>query len=232
MPFILGRKLKMTQIFDDRRRAMPVTLVEAGPCYITQIKTEQKDGYKAVQIGFLKKKKNIKKTEKGKEFKYLKEFEIKDEEIEKVKAGDEIKADVFKKGDLIKISGISKGKGFAGVVKRHGFHEGPASHGQKGRMRAPGSIGTSFPERVPKGRRMAGRMGSDRVTVRGLEIIEVDEENNLLAIQGAVPGSQGSLLEIIFVSHQERKAEQEPGVQEEEEKKTEKKESKGGAKQK
>jgi large subunit ribosomal protein L3 len=206
--FILAKKLQMTQIFDEQGRAVPVTLVQAGPCFVTQVRTVEKDGYVAVQVGFgeIKEKKikkpqagHLKKAEsekiKSKNFgKWSREFRVENSEL---KLGDEIKADVFKEGDKIKVIGISKGKGFAGVVKRHGFRGGPATHGQKHRLRAPGSIGATFPERVIKGMRMAGRMGHDQVTVEGLKIAKVDAENNIIAIKGAVPGNRGALLEIV-----------------------------------
>ncbi len=217
MKFILAKKLQMTQIFDKEGKAIPVTLVEAGPCLVTQIKSKDaQDGYNAVQIAFgetkhinkpkeghLAKIKNARPRQaegeageklKMKSFgKYLREFRVENSEL---KVGDEIKADVFKEDDEVKVVGISKGKGFQGVVKRHGFKGGPASHGQKHSLRAPGSIGATFPERVPKGRRMAGRMGGEQVTVEGLKIAKVDAENNILAIKGAVPGNRGALLEI------------------------------------
>jgi len=207
MKFILGTKLGMSQVFDEKGKTIPVTLIEAGPCFITQIKSKEKDGYEAVQIGFGKAK-HIKKPQAGhlkklkiknkklKTIKYLREFRVEKPEFN---LGDEIRANIFKEGEIVKVSGISKGKGFAGVVKRHGFRGGPKSHGQKHQHRAPGSIGSSFPERVRKGTRMAGRMGSQRVTVRNLEIVKVDPENNILAIKGAVPGRKGTLLEIIGI---------------------------------
>lgn len=206
MKFILGKKLEMTQLYDEQGKAYPVTLVEAGPCYVTQVKTAEKDGYVAVQIGCGQTKdRKVKRPRKGhlkaaqekngniKNLKFLKEFRVENTEFN---SGDEIKADIFKEGDTVRVSGISKGKGFAGVVKRHGFGGGPKTHGQKHSLRKPGSIGATFPERVPKGRRMAGRMGADRVTVEGLKIVKVDAENNILAILGAVPGPKGALLEI------------------------------------
>ncbi len=201
--FILGKKMMMTQIFDKDGQAMPVTLVQAGPCWVAQIKTKEKDGYQAAQIGFEKQaEKKSKRPQIGHFkkaqtdcFKYSREFEI--EENSSLKPGDEIKVDIFKEGDSVMIIGTSKGKGFAGVVKRHHFGGGPASHGQKHSLRAPGSIGATFPERVPKGRRMAGRMGGERVTVQGLTIVAVDNEENILAIRGALPGLRGSLLAIV-----------------------------------
>jgi large subunit ribosomal protein L3 len=192
----------MSQIFNEQGNVIPVTLVEAGPCFVIQVKNKEKDGYESVQIGFIEKKdKHTKKPQINhfkkanvKNLRYLKEFRIEKPEFE---LGVELKADVFAVGDAVKVSGLSKGKGFQGVVKRHGFAGGPASHGQKHSLRAPGSIGATFPERVPKGRRMGGRMGYERVTQEGLKIVKIDAENNILAIKGAVPGRRGTLLEIV-----------------------------------
>jgi large subunit ribosomal protein L3 len=199
MKFLLGKKLGMSQMFDEEGKIIPVTVVEAGPCFVAQIKTKEKDGYEAVQLGFGNSK-NINKPKKGQikktgkdNLKYLKEFRTTD----KFEEGQEIKADVFQVGNVVRVSGISKGKGFAGVVKRHGFRGAPASHGTKHNLRKPGSIGATFPERVIKGKRMAGRMGSDRVSVKNLKIAMVDVENNLIAIKGALPGKNGSLVEIL-----------------------------------
>lgn len=198
MKFILGKKIEMSQVFKDDK-VIPVTLIEAGPCFVTQIKTKEKDKYNAIQIGFIKKKeKKIKKTEKGKGFKYLKEF--KDDDISKYKVGQEIRVDIFKIGEKVNVSGISKGKGFAGVVKRWGFKGMPATHGTKHDARHPGSIGATAPQRVLKGKKMAGRMGGKRVTIKNLEVIEVNPEKNLLVLKGAVPGARNSLLEIKSVS--------------------------------
>jgi large subunit ribosomal protein L3 len=195
MKFILGKKLKMSQVFEpEEGRVIPVTLIEAGPCIVAQIKNQDKDGYGAVQIGFISKTKKIKKTEKGKEFRYLREQ--KTENKEQYKVGDKLDVSIFQEGDKIKISGISKGKGFQGGVKRWGFAGRGASHGVKHEARAIGSVGSRFPQRVIKGRKMPGRMGSDRVTVKNLKIIKIDKENNLLTVKGAVPGPKGSLLEI------------------------------------
>lgn len=201
MKFILGKKIGMTQVFNEENRVVPVTLIEAGPCCVTQVKTEEKDHYQAVQIGFEEiSEKKVKNPQKGhfkkagleKYFRYLREFEGND-----FKIGDIIDVLSFQEGDGVIVSGISKGKGFQGVVKRHGFAGGPASHGQKHSLRAPGSIGCAFPERVFKGKRMAGRMGNDRVTVKGLKVVKVDKENNLLAVKGALPGRKGTLLAIV-----------------------------------
>ncbi len=211
MKFILGLKIGMSQIFDENGNMIPVTLIEAGPCEVTQIKTKEKprtspacggtvrgrDGYEAIQIGFQKlKEKKIKKPQKSKPFRYLREF-IGDIDISKYKIGEKIDVSVFQEGEPVKISGISKGKGFQGVVKRWHF-KGRASvtHGTKHELRTPGSTGSSYPERVVKGKKMAGRMGFERVTVKNLKIVKIDKENNLIAVKGAVPGRKGTLLEI------------------------------------
>ena len=193
MKFILGKKIEMTQIFDEKGNVVPVTLIEAGPCQVTQMKTREKDGYQAIQIGFekIEKLKKIKKTMKGKEFKYLKEFEN-----GKLKVGDQILATVFKEGEKVNVSGISKGKGFAGVIKRWHFKGQFKTHGTKEKWRSPGSIGQRWPQRVIKGKKMGGRMGSDRTTVKNLKIAKIDPENNILAVRGAVAGHKGTLLEI------------------------------------
>jgi len=193
--FILGLKLGMSQIFDEKGKVVPLTLVEAGPCQVLQIKTKEKDGYQAVQIGFKKieKKKKIKKPMKGKEFRYIKEFKIQDS---KFKIQDSIDVSVFQEGDLVKIAGTSKGKGFQGAVKRWGFSGRNATHGVKHEHRTLGSVGMTGPQRVIKGKKMPGRMGFERVTVKNLRIMKIDKENNLIAVEGAVPGPKGALLEI------------------------------------
>lgn len=192
--FILGKKIEMSQIFDEKGNVIPVTLVEAGPCFIVQIKTKEKDDYEAIQIGFEKlKDKKITKNKKSKPYKYIKEF--KSDNLN-YKQGDKIDISVFKEGDKVKISGVSKGKGFAGAVKRWGFHGRGASHGVKHEERTIGSTGCRFPQRVIKGKKMPGRAGSERITIKNLKIVKIDLENNLLAIKGAVPGRRGTLLEI------------------------------------
>lgn len=202
MKFILGKKIEMSQVFDEKRKVIPVTLIEAGPCFITQVRTKDKDGYDSVQIGFEKlKEKKITKSKKKKPYKYIREFRIEGPAfvplLEELRRGkDEINVSVFKEGDKIRVSGMSKGKGFQGIIKRHGFKRKPASHGTKHHERAMGSVGPSFPERVIKGRKMPGRMGYDRITVKNLKIIKIDKENNLIAVKGAVPGRKGTLLEI------------------------------------
>ncbi len=198
MKFILGQKLGMSQVFKDDK-VLPVTLVKAGPCKVVQIKTKEKEGYGGVQIGFGEKKKltkplkgHIKKLKTN--FRWLKEFRV--EDVKKFNVGDEISVSSFKEGDKVKVGGFSKGKGFQGVVKRWGFKGSQASHGTKHTLRAPGSIGSAFPEKVFKGMKMAGRMGARRITVFWLEVIKVDPKNNLLVLKGAIPGRKGTLLEI------------------------------------
>ena len=194
---IIGTKVGMTQVFEDSGEAIGVTAIEAGPCFVTQIKTEARDGYNAVQLGFGKAKRLNKPLSghlKGLgQFKHLREFELAD--TASLKLGEVVNVSLFNPGDLVDVIGISKGKGFAGVVKRHHFAGGPKTHGQHDRHRAPGSIGgTTFPGRVLKGRRMAGHMGSERVTTRNLKVVTVNEANNLLVVKGAVPGARGRLL--------------------------------------
>jgi len=193
--FILGKKIEMSQMFDEKGNVIPVTLIEAGPCYITQIKTEKEDKYGAIQIGFekLKKENKIKKPQKSKPYRYLKEFK---NQNPKLKTGDKIDVSIFTEGEKVKISGISKGKGFAGGIKRWGFHGQSATHGTKHTERTIGSIGSMFPQRVLKGKKMPGRMNSERITIKNLKIAKIDLENNLLAVKGAVPGKRGTLLEI------------------------------------
>ena len=192
----------MTQVWDERGNARPVTVVSATPSVVTQVKTVEKDGYSAVQLGWgTRKAKNINKPLKGhiKElgnFRGLREWRLTTPATQAV--GDKISVEVFKKGDTVTVSGISKGKGFQGVVKRHGFHGGSRTHGQKHSEREPGAIGGGARAggRVAKGMRMAGRMGGERVTVRGLTIVDVLPEDNLLLIGGAVPGRRGTVVEI------------------------------------
>ena len=196
----------MTQVFDAKGNVVPVTVLEAGPVVITQIKTEKTDGYNAVQVGFgVKKEKNINKATKGHckglgNFRFLKEFCIENEkDLAGMKVGDKIDLTNFKEGDAITVTSISKGKGFQGVIKRHGFKGQPRTHGQKHCERAPGSIsgGTREGGRVPKAMRMAGRMGSDQVTISGLRVIQADVATNELLVLGAMAGRRGTLVEIV-----------------------------------
>ena len=201
LPFILGTKLGMTQIFSDNGTVYPATVIEAGPCSITQIKTIKKDGYNALQIGYVDAKESKvnkpslghfnKSTSKPK--KHLKEFRYL--ESNNISLGDEITLNQFNIGDMLKITGVSKGKGFAGHMKRHNFSGGRASHGKNSVMRKAGSIGAgTSPGRVWKGTRMAGRMGNDKVTIKNLEIIKMDSEKNLLFVSGSVPGANNNIL--------------------------------------
>jgi large subunit ribosomal protein L3 len=195
MKFIIGRKLEMTQIFRDNGTVVPVTLVKADPCVVTQVKEEAKDGYVAVQIG-CSEAKGLNKPEAGHlkdlpALSTLREFRTESSDL---KRGDKIEVASFVPGDRVDIIGTSKGRGFQGVVKRHGFHGSPASHGHKDQLRMPGSIGSRRQGPIAKGKRMAGHMGDARVTVKNLEIISVDVGKNLLAVKGAVPGARGSLL--------------------------------------
>lgn len=197
MKFILGLKLGMSQIFNEKGEIIPVTLVEAGPCVVTQVKqSEGKDKYGALQLGFVKKAKNIKLSEKGKEYKYVREKRASDQDLQ-MKAGDIIDVSAFAEGDKVKVMGTSKGKGFQGAVKKWGF-KGKLSktHGTKHETRTLGSTGVAGHARVMKGRKMPGRMGTQRTTVSNLKIVKLDKENNLLAIEGALPGRKGALLEI------------------------------------
>lgn len=196
---ILGRKLGMTQIFRENGKIEAVTAIEAGPCAVIQVKTGVKEGYDAVQLGFGESKR-LNSAEKGHvgdlgKFRYLREFRV--EATGDVKVGDKVDVSVFKAGDRIDVIGTSKGKGFAGVVKRHHFKGGPKTHGQSDRHRHPGAIGsTTTPGHLWKGLRMAGRMGGERVTVRKLEVMRADPERNLLLVKGAVPGSDNGLIMI------------------------------------
>lgn len=207
MKFILGKKIEMSQLFNEAGDVEPVTLVEVGPCLVTYVKTREKDGYEAVQLGFGKKK-NLTKPLRGHlkglgDFRWVREYRISnqqsvisDQENISPKRGDKITVEIFKIGDKVKVTGTSKGRGFQGVVKRHGFHGAPASHGHKDQERMPGSIGSKRIGSVAKGKRMAGHMGAEQVTVKNLEIVKIEPEKNLLYLKGAVPGARGSLVEI------------------------------------
>ena len=198
--FILGRKLNMTQKFQEDGRVVPVTVVEAGPCTVVQVKNNDKDGYNAVQVGYAtKNKRGINKPLAGHlkkldSFRYLKEFRL--DNVENFERSKVFDVTSFAVGDNLKVTATSKGKGFQGVVKRHGFHGSPATHGHKDQLRMPGSIGATDAARVFKGTRMGGRMGTDTVTVKNLELIEIDVDKNLLYVKGAVPGHRNSLVTI------------------------------------
>lgn len=200
MKFMLGTKGRMTQVFDEKGVVSPATIITAGPLTVTQVKDTPKDGYKAVQVGFAAQKDSrTNKPMKGHfkdlgAFKYVREYTAEGD----MERGATIDISVFTPGDVVTVSAVSKGKGFQGVVKRHGFHGGPRSHGQKNKERAPGSIGGGgrAGARVAKGMRMAGRMGGDRITVKNLKVLQVDPASNTLLISGAIPGHPGTLIEI------------------------------------
>ena len=224
----------MTQVWQGDV-VVPVTRVQAGPCTVIQVKDEKKDGYKAVQVGYgEKKEKNIAKPQKGHtkglgNFRYLREFRIDDENIKK---GGKIDVSMFEAGDKVKVTGVSKGKGFQGVVKKYGFKGQSKTHGTKDQLRMPGSIGATGPAKVFKGKKMPGRMGGDRTTVANLEIIKVDKEKNELLIKGAVPGARNSLVLILgdgalkVVTQQKTETKKEKDLKKTENKKVEKPEDK------
>lgn len=190
---IVGRKLGMTQVFLDDGKVQPVTAIEAGPCTVTQVKTEDKDGYRAIQVGFGEAKQKRGSPKGTGLYRHLRELELKADE--KIEVGQKIDVSIFKPGDIVNVTGTSKGKGFAGVVKRHHFKGGPKTHGQSDRTRAPGAIGaTTSPGHVLKGMRMAGHMGNERVTVRHLKVYQADPARNLLLVKGAIPGFDRSLV--------------------------------------
>ena len=199
---LIGKKVGMTQIFDEKGMIIPVTVIEAGPCGVSQVKTVETDGYNAIQLGFGEVKSSKVNKPKAGHFakanveakKHLREFRC--EEPAEVKVGDEVKADVFAQGEKVDIQGISKGKGFQGVIKRHGQHRGPMGHGSMYHRR-PGSMGsTSTPGRVFKGKKLPGHMGVQKITIQNLEIVKVDMDKNVLLVKGSVPGPKGAILKI------------------------------------
>jgi len=201
MKGIIGKKVGMTQVFDAKGNAVPVTVIQAGPCYVTQVRTAEKDGYTAIQLGFGEgKPARLTKGQLGHlqrnnlpALRHLREFRVLGGAD--VTEGAEIKADVFAQGERVDVIGTSKGRGFAGTIKRHNFNRQNKTHGQSDRERAPGSVGgTTNPGRTFKGQRMAGRMGNDRVTAENLEVVVVDAERNLLAVRGSVPGANGGIV--------------------------------------
>ncbi len=201
MKFILGKKMGMTQIWKDEE-VMAVTKVKAGPCTVTQLKTPEKDDYSGVQLGFeTKRSKLVKKPQKGhfkkigSNFRYLREFRLKSQE-EKLSPGDIIKVDAFEVGDKVDVTGFSKGRGFQGVVKRHNFAGAIKTHGTKDQHRMPGSAGAMGVGRIFKGKRSPGRMGNDRITMKNLEVVEIDPKENILLIKGAIAGANGNLVYI------------------------------------
>jgi large subunit ribosomal protein L3 len=205
MKGILGKKVGMTQIFDQKGEVVPVTVIEAGPCFVAQIKTDERDGYSAIQMGFEEAKPKsltrpqLQHLEKSSlsPLRFLREIRLPSDQVTQFEEGQKVTVDLFEEGEFVDVTGTSKGRGFAGVVKRHGFSGGPKTHGQSDRLRAPGSIGAcTTPGRVFKGKRMPGRMGGERVTIQGLKVVMVDPERNLLAVRGAVPGAKNGLLMI------------------------------------
>lgn len=204
MKGIIGKKLGMTQIFDENGNVIPVTVIQAGPCYVTQIRNGENDGYTAIQLGYGETKpQRLTKGQLGHlrrnnlpALRYLREFRLKNGELD-VEEGQQVSVDVFAKGERVDVIGTSKGRGFAGTIKRHGFHRQPKTHGQSDRERAPGSVGaTTTPGRTYKGQKMAGRMGGERVTAENLEVVVVDAERNLLAVRGSVPGANDGIVVI------------------------------------
>jgi large subunit ribosomal protein L3 len=205
MKGILGKKVGMTQVFDEHGEVVPVTVIEAGPCFVAQVKTVERDGYSAIQMGFEETKPRrltrpqVQHLQKSNlpALRFLREFRMDDGDTARFQEGQKVTVDLFEVGEIVDVIGTSKGRGFAGVVKRHGFSGGPKTHGQSDRHRTPGSIGQcTTPGKVFKGMRMAGRMGGERVTIQGLRVILVDPERNLLAVEGAVPGAKNGLLVI------------------------------------
>jgi len=196
---ILGKKAGMTQIFTSQGMAVPVTVIEAGPCYVIQKKNSERDGYEAIQVGFNEKREKLaNKPEKGhfdkagvKPMKFVRELRL--DNCAGYEVGQEIKADIFSTGEKVDVVGTSKGRGFSGGIKRHGFHRGPMAHGSKYHRR-PGSLGAKGPARVYKGRKLPGQYGTARITVQNLEVVKVDSDRNLLAVKGAVPGPRGGLV--------------------------------------
>ena len=203
MKGIIGRKVGMTQLFDERGNVTPVTVIQAGPCFVTQVRQQARDGYSAVQLGY-------ETTGPGRltggqlghlrrnnlpALRYLREFRLDEDEEAQLEEGQEVTVAAFSEGERVDVVGVSKGRGFAGTIKRHGFARGPKTHGQSDRMRSPGSIGMcATPGRTLRGMRMSGRMGNQRITTQNLEVMRVDEERNLLAVKGSVPGPRNSIL--------------------------------------
>lgn len=207
---LLGKKLGMTQIFDETGQVVPVTVLEVGPCVVTQLKTMERDGYEALQLGFGQRKRlngpqrgHLK--ESGASSRFLRE--VKTDEVDEYNVGQVVDCSVFEAGELVDVTGTSKGKGFAGVIKRHNFGGGPKTHGQSDRHRAPGSIGASAtPSRVVKGLKMAGQMGNERVTVQNLSVVRVDPDRNVVLVRGSVPGANGGLVLVRHAVKQRERA--------------------------
>jgi large subunit ribosomal protein L3 len=204
MPEILGRKIGMTQLFTEDGERVPVTILQAGPCWVTAVRETERDGYRAVQLGFGEvKESRLNGPRRGHlkragapALRHLTEFRLTPDDEREIKIGEQVTVESFEPGQMVKVSGRSKGKGFQGTIRRHGFSRGPVSHGSHN-VRAPGSVGASAtPSRVMKGQRLPGQMGNRRVTQRGLRVVEVDAERNLLVLRGAIPGPEGSIVEV------------------------------------
>ncbi|NLA05262.1 MAG: 50S ribosomal protein L3 [Firmicutes bacterium] len=200
---ILARKVGMTQVYNEQGHAVPVTVLEAGPCYVTQVKSAASDGYSSIQIGFQEKKEQkMNQPLRGhlqragvKPCRYLREFRVKEEDLPQFKPGHELRADIFSAGEHVDVSAVSRGKGFAGSIKRLGFARGPRTHGSR-HHRGPGSLGAVDPSRVFKGRLLPGRMGGRRRTVQNLQVVQADGDKNILLVRGSVPGPRGGLVEV------------------------------------
>ncbi len=198
MAFIIGKKIKMDSTWDEDGKVIPVTKVQAGPVVVTQVRTNEKDGYEAFCVGFDNSAKNLSKPVLGHlkdlgKFRYMHEFRKTNDE-ESYKVGDVIDVSVFEKGNKVKVTGKDKGRGFQGVVKRHGFSGGPKTHGNKDQQRTPGSIGSTGPQRVIKGKKMAGHMGDKTVTIKNLMVVGIDKENNTIDIKGGIPGNRNGII--------------------------------------
>ena len=196
---IIGKKIGMTSIFDEAGNVIPVTVIEAGPCTVTQIKTIDNDGYDAIQLGYGDAKKlskpqggHLQKLKNQVKHKTLREYRVNKEEND-LKVGDRVSVDLFNVGDVVSVNGVSKGKGFAGTIKRHNFHRGPKTHGSHN-YRAPGSIGSGYPEHVFKGQKLPGQMGAENVTVKNLKVVTIDVEKNVIALKGAIPGPKRGIV--------------------------------------
>lgn len=185
----------MSRIFDENGKAVPVTLLSLGPCIVTNVRTKERDGHQAIQIAYNKKKDAKDNSAKAVDYKYVQEVKFKDENEHKI--SDILTINMFEKGDVVDVIGKSKGKGFTGVVKRHGFSGSPKTHGHKHDLRAPGSIGSAFPQHVMKGKKMAGRSGNARVTIKNLEIVHIDSDKSYIAVKGSIPGSRNSYVQVV-----------------------------------
>jgi large subunit ribosomal protein L3 len=196
MKAILGQKVGMTRVYNDAGNAVPVTLVKVGPCAVTGMRTDEKDGYTAVQLGYRLNKKAKKDSVSARDYSFVREFKGFDLSDE-IKESGIVDVNIFEVGDVVSVTGNTKGKGFTGVVKRHGFAGAPKTHGHKHDLRKPGSIGSAFPQHVVKGKKMAGRSGNVQVTTKNHQIVDIDPENNIIAVSGSIPGHRNTYLKVI-----------------------------------